>query len=173
MKNQRVLLRAVEPSDIDFIFQLENDTAVWHISNTIAPYSRYAIEQYVLDSDQDIFTLKQLRLIIEPADVAPSNRIGTIDIFDFDPLHKRAGLGIIIIEEEQRKGYALEALKLVVEYCFKTLGLHQIYCNILAENQGSIDLFEKMGFINCGVKKEWTFINNSWQDELIFQLINK
>ena len=173
MKNDKVLLRAVEPSDIDFIFQLENNTSVWHVSNTITPYSRYTIEQYVLNSDQDIFTLKQLRLIIESADVVISNRIGTIDIFDFDPLHKRAGIGIIIIEEEQRKGYALEALKLVVEYCFKTLGLHQIYCNISAENQGSILLFEKMGFINCGVKKEWTFINNSWQDELIFQLINK
>ncbi len=173
MKNERVLLRAVEPSDIDFIFQLENDTAVWHVSNTIAPYSRYAIEQYVLNSAQDIFTLKQLRLIIESADVDPSNRIGTIDIFDFDPLHKRAGIGIIIIEEEQRKGYAKETLKLVVDYCFKTLGLHQIYCNISTVNQASIHLFEKMGFINCGVKKEWTFINNSWQDELIFQLINK
>ena len=173
MKNERVLLRAVEPSDIDFIFQLENDTSVWYVSNTIAPYSRYAIEQYVLNSDQDIFTLKQLRLIIESAVVSPSNRIGTIDIFDFDPLHKRAGLGIIIIEKEQRKGYALESLKLVIDYCFKTLGLHQIYCNIVAENQGSIHLFEKMGFINCAVKKEWTFINNSWQDELIFQLINK
>lgn len=173
MKNERVLLRAVEPSDIDFIFQLENNISIWNVSNTIAPYSRYMIEQYVLNSDQDIFTLKQLLLIIESADVALANRIGTIDIFDFDPMHKRAGVGIIIIEGEQRKGYALEALKLVVDYCFQTLGLHQIYCNISAANQASIHLFEKMGFINCGVKKEWTLFNNSWQDELIFQLINK
>ncbi len=173
MKNERVLLRALEPSDIDFIYQLENDISVWHVSNTIAPFSRYAIEQYVLNSDQDIFTLKQLRLIIESSDVAPSKRIGTIDVFDFDPQHKRAGIGIIIIEEEQHKGYALEAMKLVVDYCFKTLGLHQIFCNISAENQVSINLFEKMGFTNCGVKKEWILYNDSWQDELIFQLINK
>jgi diamine N-acetyltransferase len=173
MQSAKVLLRAVEPSDIDFIFQLENDTANWHVSNTLAPFSRYTIEQYVLNSEQDIFTQKQLRLIIEAKDQNEPKRIGCIDLFDFDPLHKRAGVGIVIIAEEQNKGYASESLSLLIKHCFTVLGLHQLFCNISAENNTSLVLFQKHGFVSCGVKKDWIFYNNQWKDELLLQLINR
>jgi diamine N-acetyltransferase len=173
MQSAKVLLRAVEPSDIDFIFQLENDTSNWHVSNTLAPFSRYTIEQYVLNSEQDIFTQKQLRLIIEAKDQIEPKRIGCIDLFDFDPLHKRAGVGIVIIAEEQKKGYASESLSLLIKHCFAVLGLHQLFCNISPENNISLALFQKHGFVSCGVKKDWIFFNNQWKDELLLQLINR
>ena len=173
MQSSKVLLRAVEPSDIDFIFQLENDSANWQVSNTLAPFSRYTIEQYVLNSEQDIFTQKQLRLIIEAKDLEEPKRIGCIDLFEFDPLHKRAGVGIIIIAEEQNKGYASESLSLLIKHCFTVLGLHQLFCNISADNKKSIALFEHHGFVSCGVKKDWIFFDNQWKDELLLQLINR
>jgi diamine N-acetyltransferase len=173
MQSAKIQLRAVEPSDIDFIFQLENDTANWHVSNTIAPFSRYTIEQYVLNSEQDIFTQKQLRLIIEAKEQNEPKKIGCIDLFDFDPLHKRAGVGIVIIADEQNKGYASESLSLLITHCFTVLGLHQLYCNISAENQISLKLFQQLGFVSCGVKKDWIFYNNQWMDELLLQLIKR
>ena len=100
--------------------------------------------------------------------------IGTIDIFDFDPFHKRAGLGILIANEEyRRKGYASMALTGLIEYCFKTLQLHQLYCNILANNTESMDLFKKLGFVQAGIKKEWIKTSDGYLDEYLFQLINK
>ena len=171
MLNERVILRAVEPDDIDFIYQLENDPENWHVSNTIVPFSRFAVEQYVLSSNQDIFALKQLRLIIIANDSPEQKLIGAIDLFDFDPIHKRAGIGIIIISEEQRKGYATATLKLIIDYCFNTLALHQIYCNVTADNKPSLDLFQKLGFVSCGVKSDWIFQNNGWKDEHILQLL--
>lgn len=100
------------------------------------------------------------------------NTIGSIDLFEFDPFHKRAGIGILIDEASRRKGYATEALNLLIEYCFKTLDLHQVFCNIELSNEESTKLFTKAGFINCGHKKDWLFRNGQWTDVLMFQLIN-
>jgi diamine N-acetyltransferase len=99
--------------------------------------------------------------------------IGTIDLFDFDPFHKRAGIGILIANESyRRKGYASMSLTCLIKYCFKTLQLHQLYCNILADNLVSIDLFKNQGFVEIGIKKDWIQTSNGYMDECMFQLIN-
>jgi diamine N-acetyltransferase len=99
--------------------------------------------------------------------------IGTIDIFDFDPFHKRAGLGILIANEAyRRKGYGSMALQCLINYCFKTLQLHQLYCNILANNPESMDMFEKQGFVRTGVKKDWIKTSEGYSDEYLYQLVN-
>jgi diamine N-acetyltransferase len=98
--------------------------------------------------------------------------IGTIDIFDFDPFHKRAGIGILIENEAyRRKGYGSMALKCLIDYCFKTLQLHQLYCNILSNNCESMELFKKQGFVECGIKKDWIKSSDGYIDEHLFQLI--
>ena len=96
-----------------------------------------------------------------------------IDLFDFDPRHQRVGVGILIGEkEEQGKGYASAALKLLIDYCFKTLALRQIYCNICSENENSVKLFMRHDFEITGVKKQWLNEDGKWKDELLLQLIN-
>jgi len=173
MIGPNLLLRAPELADIDIIFRWENDTRIWHLGNTLAPYSRFAIEQFVLNTDNDIFASKQLRLMIDwHSSISESTTIGSIDLYDFDPFNKRAGIGILIDEPFRRKGFALEALNLLIEYCFTTLNLHQLYCNIEQSNKESINLFAKAGFIACGSKKEWLFRDGQWTDEWMFQLIN-
>ncbi len=174
MTGPNLLLRAPEPADIDIIFRWENDTRIWHLGNTLTPYSKFAIEQFVFNTDNDIFASKQLRLMIDWHSAETDNTtVGTIDLFDFDPQNKRAGIGILIDESSRRKGFALEAINLLSEYCFKTLNLHQLYCNIEQSNLESISLFRKTGFISCGIKKEWLLREGQWTDELMFQLINR
>ena len=173
MIGPNLLLRAPEPSDIDVIFRWENDTSIWHLSNTLTPYSRFAIEQFVLNTDKDIFSSKQLRLMIDWHSAGTDiTTVGSIDLFDFDPHNKRAGIGILIDETSRRKGFASESLSLLIAYCFNTLNLHQLYCNIEKSNVESISLFTKAGFTPCGVKKEWLHRDGKWTDELMFQLIN-
>ena len=99
--------------------------------------------------------------------------IGTIDIFDFEPLHKRAGIGILIADEQNRKnGFASEALDILIHYCFNTLQMHQLYCNITSDNTESLNLFQKKGFSLIGIKKDWLIFPKGKKDELMFQLIN-
>jgi diamine N-acetyltransferase len=174
LKSQDIQLRAIEPSDLDFIYILENDPEVWQVGNTLIPYSKYQIEQYVLSTQHDLFSEKQMRLMIDRVLPGPGNiPIGAVDLYDFDPYHKRAGVGIILIPEERGKGIAQEALSLLVRYCFEILDLHQLFCSITEGNIPSIRLFEQCGFIQCGTRKEWRFLNGTFMDELMFQLIKK
>lgn len=171
MKYKDIKLRALEPEDLELLYNWENNLSYWIISNTVSPFSKYTLKRYVENSHKSIYETGQLRLMIDH--ITDKVSIGTIDIFDFDPFHKRAGLGILIANDEyRRKGYATMALTCLVDYCFRTLQLHQLYCNILTNNCESIDLFKKMGFVETGVKKEWIKTSDGYLDEHMFQLIN-
>jgi len=163
-------LRALEPEDLDFIHEVENDQSIWEISNTITPYSKFLIQQYIDNSRKDIFETKQLRLVISNYN---SEAIGMIDVFDFDFKNRRAGIGVLIKASENRKnGYGSEALDLLVQYCFTHLDLHQLYSNVSEDNLASIKLFTNKGFNKIGLKKDWNFLNGVYKNEYLFQLIN-
>lgn len=170
LKGKHIYLRALEPEDLAFIHEIENDESIWEISNTITPYSKYLIKQYLDNAHKDIFEVKQLRLVIcNYQDVA----IGMIDIFDFDFKNRRAGIGILVKETEKRqKGHGKEAVQLLTNYCFTHLDLHQLYCNISEENEASLTLFKNQGFKEIGLKKDWNFLNGHYKNEYLFQLIN-
>lgn len=172
IQEKKISLRAPEPEDVDFLFKMENDKSMWHLSNTLTPFSKFDLEQFVMLSDKDIFTTKQSRFIIDKEGVSGKLPVGAIDLFNFEPQHKRAGIGIMIIKDEQRKGIANIALDLIIDYGFNILGLHQLYCNIEASNKASFGLFVKKGFETIGLKKEWNFRNSGWVDEQMLQLIN-
>lgn len=172
MNGTNICLRALEPSDIELLYKWENDPAIWKVSNTLTPYSLHVLEQYIISSAQDIYSVKQLRLMIQKNGSGPC--VGAIDLFDFDPKHLRAGIGIMIGDEnERRNGHASEALELMIPYCFDTLHLHQLYCNVAKDNEASIKLFMKFGFEITGVKKEWVRDANGFVDEFTLQLIHK
>jgi len=171
MKYKDIRLRAIEPEDLELLYSWENNNSYWIISNTVAPFSKYTLKRYIRNSHKSIYETGQLRLMIDL--ITGNQTIGTIDIFDFDPFHIRAGIGILIAEEEQRrKGYASMALKCLTDYCFRTLQLHQLWCNILANNSESIELFQKLGFVQIGIKKEWVKTADGYLDEYMFQLVN-
>ena len=167
-----IYLRALEPEDLDFIYRLENNEAMWEVSNTQTPYSRFLIRQYLENAHQDIYEAKQLRLAI--CKTGTFEPVGLIDLFDFDPVNNRAGVGIIIENSPDRgKGLGTEALRLVIEYSFKKLQVHQLYANIDPANVASTTLFTNFGFLLTGVKKDWNKRNNLYFDEALYQLINK
>ncbi|MBA4134639.1 MAG: GNAT family N-acetyltransferase [Flavobacterium sp.] len=172
LKGSKIYLRALEPEDLEFVYAVENNEAIWEVSNTQTPYSRFLIRQYLENAHQDIYEAKQLRLGICKNNSADA--IGLIDLFDFDPKNKRTGVGIIIQDENDRhSGYGKEALGLVIDYAFNQLQLHQLYANISTENSASLSLFTTFGFEKIGVKKDWNFTRNRFHDEALFQLIKK
>ncbi len=163
-----VRLRALEPEDVEILYRWENDPRVWPVSDTLAPYSRETLRKFIEDQQYDIYHTRQLRLVISrTGDDAP---VGLIDIFDFDPVNLRAAVGILICDEsDRRKGYASEALDLLADYASGILGLHQLYCNVSADNFASISLFSGKNFIQTGVKRDWSRSGDGWRDEILFQ----
>lgn len=172
LKNRNVALRAPEPEDLDILYLWENDPSIWPISGTMAPFSRFILKQYLEHAGKDIFEMKQLRLIIiRNEDQRP---LGAVDLFEFDPHHRRAGIGILIADRTNRhKGYAREALESMMNYCFSILKLHQLWCNIASGNQSSLNLFTAAGFEPVGEKKEWLFVGDHFEGEWILQYIHK
>jgi diamine N-acetyltransferase len=170
-----IILRALEPTDIDALYKWENDPEIWHVSNTCTPYSKYILEKYIENSHLDIYQVRQLRMMIDIRENGNGDQrsVGTVDLFDFDPYHNRAGIGILIGEKsDRRKGFACMALKKFLEYSFHSLQLHQLYCNISEGNRDSLSLFKKCGFKITGRKKEWVKTPAKYVDEYLLQLIN-
>jgi diamine N-acetyltransferase len=166
-----ITLRAVEPGDLELFFLWENNESLWSHSNTLVPFSKFTLKRYIDNSHKSIYETGQLRLMIDLKD--KTKTIGTVDLFDFDHYHSRAGLGILIAEEEYRhKGYASMAMTCTIKYAFMTLRLHQLWCNILESNKESLALFERHGFNVCGQKREWVKDGKGYSNELMLQLIN-
>lgn len=170
LENKIITLRAPEPEDLDFLYQHENDTDFWEISSTITPFSAYILKEYLKNAHKDIFEAKELRLMIVLKKTAAT--IGMIDLFNYDPIHNRAGVGIMIIEKYRAKGYASQALDLLLEYTFKFLKMKQLYCNIIEGNSESIQLFESKGFKKIGIRKDWINGPDGYKDVGFYQLIN-
>ncbi len=169
LRGKHIYLRAIEPQDLEFLYQLENDTSIWEISGTSVPYSKHVLSQYLDNAHRDIYDVKQLRLCICQFD---HKVIGLIDLFDFDPKNHRAGIGIIVLESEDRnRGIGTEAISLLCEYSFTTLQMKQLFANILEDNKASIHLFEKLGFKLVGSKKDWIYSDGNYKNELLYQKI--
>ena len=168
---KNIKLRALEKEDLNFLYQIENNESFWQVSHTQTPFSKYMLKLYLENAHLDIYQAKQLSLIIE--ENSTNLQVGMIDLFDFNPKHKRAGIGILIHPDFQEKGYAFEALSLLINYTFTHLDLHQLYANITDDNNKSISLFEKNNFVKTGIKKDWIFTNNNYKSEILYQLINK
>lgn len=170
LHNRTVSLRAPEPEDLDLLYIWENNPDIWQVSGTLVPFSRFILKQYLEHAGKDIFETRQLRLIIQMNQ--GKRPLGAIDLFDFEPVHRRAGVGILIAEPTDRsKGYAREALETLMEYGHRVLHLHQLYCNIAEGNRESIRLFESAGFVPVGEKKEWIFNGSGYEGEWLYQYI--
>ncbi len=170
MKDEQVLIRALEPEDLEYLYKWENDMDLWEVSDTLTPFSHFTLKKYIENSHRDIYETKQVRLMI--ADKEAGAPVGLVDIYDFDPYHQRAGLGIMIHNlENRKKGYASSAIKLMLDYCFETLGLNQVYSSVPSCNVASLKLFESLGFSQTGYRKQWLKRGREWEDVIYFQLL--
>ena len=170
LTGEKLHLRALEPEDLDFIYDIENDESIWEISATQTPYSRFLIKQYLDNAHLDIYEAKQLRLVMINHH---KEKIGLIDLFEFDPKNKRVGVGLLITNGSFRhKGYGKEALELVCKYAFTHLDVHQIFANIGEDNEASIKLFENLNFQKIGVKRDWNYVNGEFKNEILYQKLH-
>lgn len=169
IKGKNISLRALEPDDTDFMYELENNMKLWHLSNTRIPISKVRIEYFIEQSSNDLLADHQWRLCIEENRTSLS--IGFLDFYDYDPVHLRAFIGIIIIEEKQNMGFASEVLNLIMPYAKKNLRLYQLAAEVLESNRASLKLFQKAGFRITGLKKDWVWTGETYENEVLLQKI--
>ena len=168
LKSKKIKLRAVEPEDLDLMYLIENDTELWRLGQTTVPFSHYALKQYIAETTNDFFHDRQLRLVIETAD---GTSVGFVDLQNYEPLHHRAEVGIVVVPEKQRQGLATEALRLLAGYVSVHLGIHQLYALVPEGNEASMALFKKCGYKKTATLQDWLNSPKGWQSVVVFQKI--
>lgn len=161
-----VVLRAMEPEDLDLLYQIENDTKLWNIGLTNVPYSRYVLHDYIATSSGDIYTDKQVRLIIENEE---HQTIGLVDIMNFNPQNRRAEMGIVVQEAFRQKGYGKDAIQKVMRYAKEVLHLHQLYVVVNSSQKFTIGLFLRMGFKETCQLTDWLYDGEVYHDATLLQ----
>jgi len=169
MKNDTIELRPLEPTDLDTLYNWENDSALWVVSDTVAPYSRAALWQYLENYTGDIFAQRQLRLMITLA--GDGTPVGTIDFLNFDPLNNRAELGLFIAAEHRGQGLGRQALELLTAYAREHLGLRQLYVFIAIDNTVCLKMFEDYGYRRVGVIQSWVKRGSTYRDVALLQMV--
>lgn len=168
LADDQIRLRALEPEDLDVLYGWENNSTLWEVGNTLAPFSRYVLRNYIAESGRSIYEVHQLRLMIEWK--AERKAIGIVDLFDFDPHANRAACGILLDPEYQGKGWGTRALRLLIRYAFDRLALHQLYAHVPETNLFSQRLFLRCGFQRTGTLKEWIRVAGGFADVQVMQL---
>lgn len=169
LEGELTRLRALEAEDVDLLYVWKNDPAVWGVSGTLAPFSRHTLRRFLDEQRFDLYAARQLRLVVETLD---GRAVGLVDLFEFEPVDLRAGIGILIHGAGDRgRGFASDALDVLCRYARQVLGLHQLWCSVAPDNAASLTLFRRAGFVECGRKREWRRTPDGWADELLLQKI--
>ena len=100
---------------------------------------------------------------------AGGEAIGAIDLYAYDPLNRRAAVGIMVATEHRRQGHALAMLQALAKQY--TGILHTLYADIAATNGASLALFAKAGYTQCGRFRDWLALGDRYIDTIRMQLI--
>ena len=161
-----ISIRIAEPEDAAQIYRWENDRSLWRVSETICPTSLFQIEQFLL-GNSDLISNRQQRFMVLLNGVKLP--IGSIDLFDYDPINSRIGIGVLIENAYRGKGFATTSLQLCLNYLFNDLMVHQVHCIVDVTNEESHHLFKKLGFTESGRRHDWIKTPEGYVDVVFYQ----
>jgi len=167
LRNHEIILRALEPEDLDLVFQLENDSDLWKWGTTNVPYSRYTIRQYIEQNTNDIYSDGQLRLVVS----VDGQAAGLVDMINFDARNQRAEVGIVLLPAYRGKGYGFSSLQLLHEYAKDFLHLHQLYAFVSTENELAVSLFNAVGYKKTSRLSDWLTKGDAYVDAILFTFL--
>ena len=156
-----IKLRKIEPSDLPFLYQWENDSSSWADGANHNPLSQCDLRDYIESTTGDIYKDGQLRLIIE----VDSLTVGCIDLFDLDIRNRRAAIGMYIAPEYRNRGIGKQAVLALDDYDSIQLDLRLIYAVIATTNIPCTQLYKNLGYEPSSVLKGWTLESDAiiWQ----------
>lgn len=169
LKNETLRLRALEESDLNLLYDWENDSNNWLYTSTLMPYSKHTLLEYIRNCQTDIFALETLKLVIELTD---GTAVGTLDVFNIDHFNGRAELGVFVDSKYRGHGYATVAYNLFKDYAFGYLGWVNLYSIVPITNSPMHAVMHRTGFISSGTLKKWIKVSREYEDAVIYTCIN-
>ncbi len=168
LQNSNLRIRALEPEDLDFLYRCENDAENWNTGTVCMPLSRYVLRQYIEQMAVDIYATNQLKWMITLLD---GTCVGTLELNQIDHFHGRAEVGVFIEKSYRQQGYALQALQLLAVYAQQKMGWHQLTAMVAKSNAASHQLFQRVGFVQCGMYADYLKTEQGFEDVVLYQLV--
>ena len=164
----KLKMRAMEPEDVDTLYDVENNTSLWQYGTANVPYSRSLLRDFVLNTTGDIYTDKQVRLVVENDKGVV---VGMADLTDFSPKNMRAEVGIVILSQFQGLGYANEVVRMLSDYARSVLLMHQLYAYVDPTNQKCLRALQGNGFQIVATMRHWIRVGEDYHDVVMAQKI--
>ncbi len=167
MKGDRIHLRIINKSDLDqMIAWLNTD----EISQVMGYLPIFTIENQTQWYEEMISTDNTYVFAICIND--SNKHIGNVGLGNIDYINRNAMLNIFIADKEmQGKGYGTETIRLILKFAFNRLNLHRIYLQTSERFTAALKMYEKIGFIKEGIKREHYYRNGDYEDKLLFSIL--
>lgn len=122
---------------------------------------RYLEENYNLEGTFAIVTLAENKII------------GTIGLKDINTINRSAVLGIFIGDKDYlSQGYGTEAIRLILDFGFNYMNLHNIRLQLISFNERALKCYKKCGFVETGRTRENVFVNGKYYDTISMDILS-
>ena len=168
---ERVRLRGVRDDDLPTLAKWEMDPGrLTTLSNRLTPPSEAAARERIAKWSTN--QQNDLGLAIETLDDPPV-LVGNIGLFDVRTMDRGATLGIALGREYIGRGYGTDAVRVIVDYGFREMGLHRIQLSVAPYNPAGIRAYEKAGFVEEGRHRESVLHDGRWYDEVLMSILDR
>jgi len=165
-----VRLRGVRDDDLPVLAAWEMDAGrMVTLSNWVAPPSEAAARERVTRwsaNDKD-----NLGFAIETLDDPPV-LAGNLGLWGARPKDRCATIGIALGRDYIGRGYGTDAMRVIVSYGFREMGLHRIQLGVAPFNPAGIRAYEKAGFVEEGRLRESVLHDGRWYDEVLMSVLD-
>ncbi len=166
VRGERVVLRALEQTDLEVLHRWINDAEVIHALAMAFPKSLLD-EQRWLEREQD--PKRDLVLGIQTIE---GELIGTCGLHRIDPINHNAALGIMIGDKARwSQGYGTDAMVTLCLFGFSEMNLHRLCLHVYDFNPRAVACYEKVGFVHEGRYREAAYKHGAYHDILEMGLL--
>ena len=164
---KRVYLRPLGGQDLDRCLRWVNDPEITPNLLLRFPISREREREWLESKYKDDREIV-LAIVLKDAD----RHVGNCGLHKIDYVDREAEFGILIGEKEEwGRGYAPEAARLLLDYGFRELNLHRIGLEVFSYNLRAQRVYEKVGFVREGIRRESHFSNGLFHDTIIMGIL--
>jgi RimJ/RimL family protein N-acetyltransferase len=169
LRGEHVELTAIRDADRERLFQWINDREeVLHNAGYSPVHERDHVawfERIRTRPDVTIFAIRA---------TGDGELIGSCQLLEIDRTHSTADLQIRIGVPEQRgKGYGTEAVRLLLAYAFRDVGLARVQLHVFANNDRAIRAYEKAGLRREGVLRSAAYIDGQRRDVVVMGILRE
>lgn len=162
-----VRLRAVEPTDYELLWRWSNTSEI--MQYWARPGNTESLAEVAERERAQAARSNSRKYIVETPEGQP---IGQIDYYDLDWQSRSAWISIMIAEKEfWDGGYGTDAMRTLLRYLFRQLGLHRITLTVLESNIRAQRSYLKSGFVHEGILRDWKFVENRWMNGVIMSVL--